>query len=909
MQASKPAELILIKSRRTAPRSSIVDKAVEWARRYVTAHGKRRIAVILNRVRTAVNVATVLRAGLGDSVDVVLLTGRLRPLERDRLIERWKPLLRANEPKEPERSVALVSTQCIEVGADFSFDALVTEAASLDALRQRFGRLDRLGVAGRSPATILIHKEDTGVGAEDPIYGPSVAACWDLLDTWAKSVGGRKIVDFGIEAMDGLVAQLADPSPYLAPTHDAPSLLPAHLDLLVQTSPVPRPDPDIQLFLHGIGRGVPEARVVWRTDLSTARPETWAETVALCPPTSTEALSVSVFQLRRWLAHSPGENDAGDVEGTARPEEEPGAEAIRPVLRWAGCRRSQNVDRATDIRPNDLIVVPAAYGMVPSGQSEPEMTLGRDRLDLWEPARMAGGRPPALRLHRDVLEPWLACPPLDDLVALAVDPTVGHEELWDAFDDVIAYRPVTDEDPAAPPDWIVDALRATRYRRVEQHPDGGLVLFARGARPDAEPDLFADDDDLLSTAGKEVSLADHTESVRRAVEKIASRCVDESLWSSLAVAAHWHDVGKLDERFQVLLRQGDELLAVAGEPLAKSKRIPTSPARRRAIREASGLPHGFRHEMLSLELAQRYAPLPESTDDRDLVLHLIASHHGFGRPFAPVSVDPDPPAVIGSHDQLPVNLSAGDRAAVAVPHSLASGISERCGRLTQIYGWWGLAYVEAILRLGDWYGSQYAQTTGALGASTESTGGTTKPARRTGSAVTPLVLSGIDGANPLGFLTACGTLTALHAAGYRNVRMGWRRLATWQPVLTGLEESDQMFVARQVADELRGVFIEEGAEGERKDAQKRYDAARKVCRDKLQEIKERRLTGKEREDAIAAELRPLKEYEDRRRREWRIALRRAVPSPELAIGKHINCTAKEYRENVVELVHSVTNRD
>ena len=920
--ASKPAELILLSNTKGHPHT-VVDKAVQRARCYLIDHGKRRVAIILNRVQTAAHVASRLRDALGDSVDVVLLTGRLRSFERDCLVERWKPFLRAKVPDEPKKPVALVSTQCIEVGADFSFDALVTEAASLDALRQRFGRLDRMGATGHSSAAILIRTESTKKDTEDSIYGSSIAACWNLLDRLATRSNGRTAIDFGIKTMDRLLANTDDLSPYLAPTPDAPSLLPSHLDLLAQTSPLPRPDPDIQLFLHGIGRGVPEASVVWRSDLNVAHPETWSETVALCPPTSAEALSMSLFRLRHWLAQSDDGDDVEDVEGTARRTADRYEHAIRPVLRWAGRRHSQTVHRTADIRPNDLVVVPVDYGMPPSGQAEPGMALGRDRLDLWEPACKAAGRPAALRLHTGVLEPWLACPPLRDLVALAVDPTADRDDLWEAIDRVISYQPMMDEDPAAPPEWITELFRATRHGRVEEHPGGGLVLFARGARRDAEPDLFADDDDLLSAAGREVSLTEHAESVRRAVVKMASLCLDATLRNPLAIAAYWHDAGKLDERFQVVLHQGDELATAVGEPLAKSAEIPSSPTRRRAIQDASGLPRHFRHEMLSLQLAQRHAQLSESSEERSLVLHLVASHHGYARPFAPVTFDADPPAVLGSSEDATVNLTAVDRAALPAPHSLASGIPERYGHLTQRYGWWGLAYLEAVLRLGDWYGSQFGKTGGA-GESlavradsspdvscppTKSTRNSTAPRSRSASAGEPLLLTGIDGANPLGFLAALGTLTALRATGYGEVRLGWKRSATWQPFLTGLDATDRSFVARKVADALRGDSVEDQAEDTRKAAEQCYGAAKRAHRKKLQEIKDRGLTYKHHRDAIAAEADPLKIDVDRRRHEWRVALRKAVPSPELALGKHLDCTVKEYRENVVELTDSLTEGD
>jgi len=927
LNARKPAELVSVKTSANAEGDALVVGAAKRAEAYLK-DGKQRLAVIVNRVLTAQRIAEDLGRRVGHNTNVVLLTGRLRSYERDRLVERWKPVLKASSPEQPDKPIVLVSTQCIEVGADFSFDALVTEAASLDALRQRFGRLNRMGLPGEAPATIIVRDIDTKDGQQDPIYGTAMVECWRLLNEKADSEGqgkdARKTIDFGFKELDKLLDDVKDLSPCLAPRHHAPILLPAHLDLLCQTAPTPRPEPDVQLFLHGIDRGAPEARVVWRADLPSTSTETWKETVALCPPSTGETLSVPLYRLRAWLVDrvvDPDVPDAGvsDVEGV--PAEEQGDDGqrgsqIRPVLVWRGRDRSKVCHHASAIKPNDVVVLPADYGFGGLGQSEPADAMGSSAIDIWEPVRLASGRPAALRVHRAVLEPWLQCRPLKDLLALAEDPAWERDAVQDALDLVLEYEQATEEDAPSLPDWLLNLMQQVRCGRIEEHPSGGFVLFARGgqASRSAESDLFADDDDLLSAIGREVSLATHSALVEGAVKQIGRRCLPEELLQPLLRAAYWHDVGKLDERFQLLLRQGDELAAVSGEPLAKSSFIPTSPARRRAIREASGLPQDFRHEMLSLQIAERYAPLPSDEAEAELTLHLVASHHGHARPFAPVSPDPDPPAVSGCHDGVVFEIGEADRSQWVAPHHLASGISERFWQLTRRYGWWGLAYLEAVLRLGDWYGSQ--RTSDDEPGREETAPAHPAPGRRAPEATESIVLTGLDGANPLGFLAALGTLATLHQAGKRGARLSWRRSVTWQPVLSGIspaalreaagtgDEDLQKDATRthnglckMLADGLRGRPVEGDAQERRQESQAAFDAAKKAVKDRLEAIKQRRLRGNERKEALEREVTPLRKVTEERRREWREALKAAVPRADLAIGKHIDCTADEFRDH------------
>ena len=133
-----------------------------------------------------------------------------------------------------------------------------------------------------------------------------------------------------------------------------------------------------------------------------------------------------------------------------------------------------------------------------------------------------------------------------------------------------------------------------------------------------------------------------------------------------------------------------------GPVLAKSGRPWLRDARLRA-----GLPSGWRHEALSVCMARTH---PRFTDARDpaLVLWLIGSHHGWGRPFFAFHD--------AAHEQelLPcLDVSDWRRAGdFAGPHSFSFDLNgadwpSLFEGLQRKYGIWRLAYLEAILRLAD----------------------------------------------------------------------------------------------------------------------------------------------------------------------------------------------------------------
>ncbi len=725
-EASKPTELVPV------GKKSIVDEIVKRAEK---ATGQpRAIGIIVNRVQTARDISAKLVEKYGE--DVYLVIGRMRPIDRDALQDKLRKLVGPDRPDvypADAKPIFVVATQCLEVGADYDFDALITECASIDAIRQRLGRLNRKGRPIEVIAAIVTN--DESLKGDDPIYGDAIKHTWEWLQS-KKNENDQ--IDFGIsnfeplwnEVEDASATYLHDDAPkrLLSPTQNAAVLLPAHLDALCQTAPYPEPSPDVSYFIQGPQRDNAEVNVCWRADLGpddeTAK-ERWPEIVRLLPPTSPECMTVPLVAVKRWMggrfkADADADVPVGAVETDDNRERDSDTQLSRILIWRYGHKPSGNAERqrrlvgfVTDdpreLKPGDTIIMPVSsrswlkFGHIPNAtQSSYEKMATETKeefatrcalvdhsVDVAEQATLASRRRIVRRVHSDLTHN----DPILLNHALSENGTLKKKAIRDR---VLAGR--TDEPN-------LTGVNEHEYPAVYGSPVGLLIeLF--GLTPSTKqlelPTLDEDDgEDDLSEGNKFITLDDHT---RHVVDRLAwsrGKLHLSDLDPTVRASAPLHDIGKSDARFQAMLASITPYEAMMlPNLLGKGDSVRRTKAEKQAIYDRAMCPPGFRHEMLSIELIE-HLKLEMELKHRDLLLHLIAAHHGYARPFAPVCFDDATDDELRSIRVNGRDITGSERNDWTPSHRLDSGVAERFWKLTREHGWWGLAWLESILRLAD----------------------------------------------------------------------------------------------------------------------------------------------------------------------------------------------------------------
>ncbi|MXW76456.1 MAG: type I-U CRISPR-associated helicase/endonuclease Cas3 [Acidimicrobiaceae bacterium] len=631
------------------------------------------ILVFVNTPKTAISVARALRSRC--DCEVVIATGRTRGVEAKKAVEAIAARMSAGQTTEPlDGSIGghlvVVATQTLEVGADLDADYMITEACGVRALTQRLGRLNRLGRRAHARG-VYVHVEPKD--RQWPVYGDEPVRVLELLDA---SRGFGEKVDMSPGNVGAVLGNL------LPEALDAPVLAEALLWEWVKTSTPPPGEAPVEPYFSGLLDSDRDVDLVWRAHVPESGYKIWPRV------SSDEIVSVPVGEARKELE---------------------GANCIRVGSDQATAERIAVGDNGSLVlRPGDTIVVACETGKL-------------DESGHWD----TGGSEPVL--DASILENGLVVSdatlsgmygnvPQGPKAAMAdlvrhLDPKT-EAELADVFDGAIRLCDELEECGAPPllsdEEWAKFlqglrngiANRGIRYAVVEPAGEAQrLPVCSVDSQHDGSQRVSFDEIDELSI-GDPVSLEAHGGDVARAARRIADAVgVTPSTANLIETAAGIHDIGKADKRFQSWLDPDRGHSSV----LAKSE---TPRSRWEHSRAASGWPSGGRHEELSRRLASAWLAQGSHNfheDEQNLLLHLVVAHHGHGRPLVAPVEDPTGAKVtyqIDGHEVIAdADLSTVDW-----------GQPTRFASLNKLYGCWGLALLETIVRQADHLVSAAAET-------------------------------------------------------------------------------------------------------------------------------------------------------------------------------------------------------
>ncbi len=126
---------------------------------------KEAVLCVATTVKRAQELQQKLQATLKDQTEVKLLHSRFTGEDRDQLEQLVRTAVATNAKAGERKNIVLVATQVVEVSLDVDFDVLFTDPAPIEALLQRFGRVNRSRRA--EPHDVIVC---TVVDDSQPVY-------------------------------------------------------------------------------------------------------------------------------------------------------------------------------------------------------------------------------------------------------------------------------------------------------------------------------------------------------------------------------------------------------------------------------------------------------------------------------------------------------------------------------------------------------------------------------------------------------------------------------------------------------------------------------------------------------------------------------------------------------------------
>lgn len=540
----------------------------------------------------------------------------------------------------------LVATSAGEVGVDLDADHMVCDLVAWERMVQRLGRVNRRGTGDArvtviDPGSRIPNKLPAHEVEQRERLHKAVRALFAQLPTHADGIdtSPNALREFKRQADEqglSLIDDATSPAPLW------PALTRALIDAWSMTSlPEHTGRPEIAPWLRGWIDDQAQTRVIWRRYLPLRKIKnptdkalkSWhrdiVEFFEATPPHLSEKLDTETYRVADWITGRAtawlGRQGSGDGSDSLSPDS-----PVAVTLNTSG--EDPKLFTIRDLATTDKKVL--------------NRTLAGKTLIL--DARFGGCSTQGTLTPDEDGPAWCG----DDMEAPGATDDLGNPLIrWQV-------RQLDQADaPALPTGW------RERFRFVAERDDDGdatsaLVVYKWRQEAANENDR---------AIGNEQNLCDHQACAAEKADAIASALGLPAPYAKvLGIAARLHDEGKQAPRWQKAFG-----VRTQSQPMAKTK----GPVNLQLL-------DGYRHEFGSLPHAQRDAELQAlPAEMQDLILHLIAAHHGRARPLI---------STRGCDDAPPSALS--DR---------AREVALRFARLQRQWGPWGLAWWESLLRAAD----------------------------------------------------------------------------------------------------------------------------------------------------------------------------------------------------------------
>ncbi len=584
------------------------------------------------------------------AVDVELLVGGRRVFERAEAARRLEELGFLAGAAERPRAAFLFATSAGEVGVDLDADHMVCDLVAWERMIQRLGRVNRRG-GGQARVEIVPATDDKASDEQlaQQQAQEAIIRALPALDGEGYEGSPQALSALRDRARQDLkLMTLVDAGTSPVPLH--PALSRELLDAWSMTSLREHSGrPEVGPWLRGWVKDPPQTCLLWRQLVPLPRAPRFSASLLrrffhAAPPHASELLETSTSQAFVWLRDR--------------------------ILRIDKLRHTRSPDAGNLPEKTDVVT----FLLDRAGDFQKAWTL--EQLAALFAGKTRQHKREQVALERDL-----------EGHTLVVDRRLGglRAGLLDARSDA----PVTTLD-ATEAGWLDeerDGIRTVRFR-VRTLPEGSAAVLEGNWR---ERERFAwkfQGDEVVTllvvekwrhdaateddrSAGRAQLLDEHQSWAEERAKRLARRLgLPASMRRVICTAARLHDEGKRAPRWQQAFHapKTDD-----GDPLIYAKT--PGPVNVHLL-------DGYRHEFGSLPVAQCDPGFRSlAPEQQELVLHLIAAHHGFARPHISRS---------GCQDAPPSALEARARE-----------VALRFFNLQKRWGPWGLAWWEALLRAAD----------------------------------------------------------------------------------------------------------------------------------------------------------------------------------------------------------------